>query len=208
MVGFGKVGKTILPQVIDIVKKKTIWIVDHNPEVLNQKESLPGIRVLADGPQFLTRYQTWIGDDDWIIPALPVHLAWKWLALNLRPHKPKAVAPSTALGSGLPYSQSLEDGLLLSYADFVCPDHCPAPRHRCFKTKQKRAVPLWEYLATSPCPKGILKVIESQQMAPGLGGYPFGELRRVLRQALEAGPPFYLATACRCHGVVNGLTWS
>ncbi len=207
LVGFGKVGKTLLPQVVRLWGKNRIWIIDHNQETLNRKEALAGIRVLGDGPQFLTRYQAWIRDEDWIIPSLPVHLAWKWLELNLGPHKPKAVAPPPTLGSLLPYSQALGKGLLLSYADFVCPDHCPAPLDHCFKTKKRRSLPLWNYLATRSCPEGTLEVIESRQMAPGMGGYPFGELRRVLKRALEAGPPFYVATACRCHGVVNGLTW-
>jgi hypothetical protein len=207
MVGFGKVGKALLPRVIRQWDQSRIWIIDHNPESLNSQEALAGIRVLGDGPQFLTQNRQWIRDDDWIIPALPVHLAWKWLALNLKSHKPKAAAPPLNWGSLLPYSQTLEDGLLLSFADFVCPDHCPAPLHHCFKTKQKRSQPLWKYLATRPCSKGTLEVIESRQMAPGMGGYPFGELRRVLKRALETGPPFYVATACRCHGVINGLTW-
>jgi len=207
IIGFGKVGKTALPQVIRLWGKSRVWIIDHNPEALNQKETLSGIRVLADGPQFLTQYQEWIGNQDWIIPALPIHLAWKWLEFNMRHQRPKSVSPGSSLGSGLPYSQALGDGLLLSYADFICPDHCPAPLDHCFKTKERRSVPLWKHLAIGTGSHRRLEVIESRQMAPGMGGYPFSELRRVLNQAHEAGPPFFVATACRCHGVINGLTW-
>jgi hypothetical protein len=208
IVGFGKFGKKALPQVRRLWGKARIWIIDQSPEAFGSEGATPGIRVLADGPQFLTRYQEWIGDEDWIIPSLPIHLAWKWLDLNLKtPLKHKAVIPPAQLGSELPYSQFLGKGLFVSYATFVCPEHCPSPPRICFKTKEKRPVPLWRFLADQRCPKGILEVIESRQLAPGVGGFPFKELRRLLTLAQTAQPPFFVATACRCHGVIHGLTW-
>ena len=84
IVGFGKFGKKALDRVTSLWGKARVWIIDQSPEALGSKKNLPGIRVLADGPQFLTKYQDWIKDEDWVIPALPVHLAWKWLDLNLK----------------------------------------------------------------------------------------------------------------------------
>ncbi len=147
IIGFGKFGKLALAKGIHLWKKARIWIVDSKPEPFIQLEPVPfsGIRVLADGPQFLTRFQDWIGDEDWIIPALPIHLAWKWLALNIKPSKDlRALVPPQSLGLGLPFHQVSDQGLYLSYADFMCPDNCPAPKHHCFKTHKKRAVPLLE----------------------------------------------------------------
>jgi hypothetical protein len=208
IVGFGKFGKKALAQVIHLQGKARVWIIDSSPEALSQAERFPGIRVLADGPKFLTQYQEWIGNEDWIIPALPLHLAWKWLDLNLKTQPVhKAVSPPNSLGLGLPYSQFVGKGLFLSYATFLCPENCPAPIHKCFKTKESRAVPLWKFIANQGCSNGTLEVIESQQIAPGVGGYRFRELKKLKSLVLKKPPPFFVATACRCHGVIHGLTW-
>lgn len=189
-------------------RKPRVWIIDHSPQALDQKESFPGIRVLADGPQFLTKYQDWIKDEDWIIPALPIHLAWKWLDLNLSATlRTEVVSPPRELGSGLSYCEFLGKGLFVSYASFVCPENCPSPVGRCFKTKEKRALSLWEFLMDRRGHYGTLEVIESRQLGPGVGGFPFKELRRIKTEALRGHPPFFVATACRCHGVIHGLTW-
>ncbi len=211
IVGFGKFGRLALTQGRRRWGKARVWIIDSRPEalVLQEPELPSGIRVLADGPQFLARFQKWIEDDDWIIPALPIHLAREWLGLNLITRKAcRPVLPPENFGSGLPFRQPGHQGLYLSYADFLCPDKCPAPAHHCYKTKKKRDVPLWKFIADQQGLKGSLGVIESRQMAPGVGGYAFKELRKVRDLALKAEPPFFVATACRCHGVIHGLTWA
>jgi hypothetical protein len=208
IVGYGKVGREILPRVKRNWRRDRIWIIDHDPAALTRESTLHGLVVLADGPQFLNRYQKWIRDEDWIIPALPIHLAWHWLTLNLRAsYKLRSIRPEYLLGMQFPYKNVSGSTLLVSYADFVCPDGCPAPIGRCFKTRLKRPLPLWKFLETQNPSRGSHYVIESRQMAPGMGGYPFGELRKALTQGLKSGPPFFIATACRCHGVINGLTW-
>jgi hypothetical protein len=209
IVGFGKFGRLALTQGTRQWGKARVWIIDSRPEALLIQESGPpaGIRVLADGPQFLTLFQKWIGDEDWIVPALPIHLAWKWLELNLKtPKGCLPVLPPESIGSGLPFHQTGNQGLYLSYADSLCPEKCPAPAHHCYKTKKKREVPLWKFIADHQGLKGSQGVIESRQMAPGVGGYAFRELRKVLDLARKADPPFFVATACRCHGVIHGLT--
>lgn len=210
VVGFGKFGRLALTQGASRWGKARVWIIDIRPEALTRQESgfHSGIRVLADGPQFLTRFQKWIGDDDWIIPALPIHLAWEWLGLNLKIREACCpVLPPENLGSGLPFHQAVNQGLYLSYADFLCPEKCPSPPRYCYKTKKKRDLPLWKFIADQQSLKGSLGVIESRQIAPGVGGYPFSELRKVRDLARKAEPPFFVATACRCHGVIHGVTW-
>jgi hypothetical protein len=210
IVGFGKFGKKALTQWVRRREQAQVWIIDSRPEALTALGTgpLPGIRILADGPQFLSDYQQWIKDEDWVIPALPVHLAWKWLDLNIETRRRyRTVLPPRSLGFGLPFSRTDRKGLYLSYADFLCPDNCPAPIRSCFITKEKRAVPLWKFISNQRCPKGTLEVIESRQLGPGVGGYAFKELRRIRDLAKTARPPFFVATACRCHGVIHGLTW-
>ena len=208
IIGFGQVGREIMP----LVKKRwpgdKTWIVDHDPKALTMENGSYGISVLEDGPRFLARNQAWIRDEDWIIPALPIHLAWHWLYLNLKASfKTRSLRPDHLLDLKLPFKKKFGPALLVSYADFICPNHCPAPLGRCFKTREERPSPLWRFLETCLSPKGNLHVIESRQMAPGMGGYPFGELKKALHRAWQSGPPFFLATACRCHGIINGLTW-
>jgi hypothetical protein len=210
IIGFGKFGKLALTLGPRLWGNARVWIIDSRPEPLIEQEPRlsAGIKVLADGAKFLSQFQEWIEDEDWIIPTLPVHLAWNWLGLNINlPKGHRTVIPPKSLGIGLPFHQVTEKSLLLSYADFLCPENCPAPRHSCFKTKEKRAVPLWKFIADQRCPKGTLEVIESRQIAPGVGGYAFKELRKIRDLARKAQPPFFVATACRCHGVINGVTW-
>jgi hypothetical protein len=210
IIGFGKFGKLALTQGVRRWGKARVWIIDSRPDALIKPEYGPssGIRVLADGPYFLTRFQKWIGNEDWIIPALPIHLAWKWLGINLKTLKGcRTVLPPKNLGVHLPFHRFDAQGLFLSYADFLCPEKCPSPLDHCFKTKEKRAVPLWRLIAYQQGLIGTLGVIESRQIAPGVGGYTFKELRRIRDLALKAPPPFFVATACRCHGVVHGVTW-
>jgi hypothetical protein len=210
IVGFGKFGKLALTQGVRRWGKARIWIIDSRPEALVNLEITPNsrIRILADGPHFLTQFQQWIGDEDWIIPALPIHLAWKWLGLNVKiPKGHRTVLPPQGFGVGLPFHQESTQGFFLSYANFLCPEKCPSPRYHCYKTKEKRTVPLWKFIADQPGLKGTLGVIESRQIAPGVGGYAFKELRRIRGLARNAEPPFFVATACRCHGVIHGLTW-
>ncbi|MEW6188342.1 MAG: hypothetical protein AB1585_21700 [Thermodesulfobacteriota bacterium] len=210
IVGYGKFGKSALSRIRHRWTKAEVWLIDSRPESLvegvNKRGSL--IRVVSDGPRFLFENNTAINDTDWVIPALPRHLAFEWLRLNMQTKTaPGILTPPATLGEGLPFRKIFGRNLYLSYADFVCPDNCPAPPHYCFKTKKVRPIPLWEGLRAHQGLKGTLAVLESRQLAPGLGGFPFKDLRSILEMARKTGPPFYLATACRCHGVVNGLTW-
>jgi hypothetical protein len=208
IVGFGKFGKMALPRVMRLWPRARIWIVDSNPKALLEEGSHPGIRVLHDGPEFLFRYQEAIKNTDWIIPSLPIHLAWKWLVLNFPgPKKVKPISPPQVLGSDLPFALKMGKGLYLSRASFTCPDNCPSPLRFCFLTKEKRVRPLWQHLTQKKLRQGSLKIIESRQLAPGVGGYPFKELKRIKEEVLRARPPFFIGTSCRCHGVVHGLTW-
>jgi hypothetical protein len=209
IVGGGKFGNKALEQIRLRWKTAQIWLVDSRPELLgenkNRRTSL--IRVIGDGPRFLSDYKSEMRDDDWIIPAVPCHLAFEWLRLNLKTKAAiQSLTPPGTLGRGLPFRKRIGKNLYLSDADFVCPDNCPAPVRYCFKTKKRRPAPLWKRLATHQGLKGTLLVLESRQLAPGLGGFPYKDLRKLLQKALETSSPFYVATACRCHGVVSGLT--
>ena len=142
---------------------------------------------------------------DWLIPMVPVHLAWAWLLAGpLRGWEPvavpgilEAVAPVAFRGP--------EGQVYLSRAAHLCPDDCSEPDSVCPVNGESREVPLFAALAALELPGWTLRVMASRQLAPGVGGYPPGELLALARELQGLGGQVLIATACRCHGVVHGL---
>jgi hypothetical protein len=208
IVGFGKFGQLALPKISQRWPEARIWIIDPAPEHLTQCGKFSAIRVLDKGEDFLWEHQDHLAPEDWIIPAVPLHLAGDWakrvLSRNLAV---RTIKPPKSLGRGLPFNLYLQKDFYISLADFVCPEHCPSPPGFCSKTRDPRPHRLREILVTQPLSRGTLEIIESHQLAPGLGGFTFGELKRTGEILLRTDPPLFLATACPCHGVISGFTW-
>jgi hypothetical protein len=51
-------------------------------------------------------------------------------------------------------------------------------------------------------------VVRSHQLAPGVGGYQLSVLWRLLEEARSTEKDILVATACRCHGVINALRFN
>ena len=155
------------------------WIIDCDPAPLLLDVPHGETRVLGEATSFFSRFGEAFRDRDWIIPAVPVHLAFDWLRGELSKEKKiKILQPPKSLGENLPYSQPFRKGLYLSQASFQCPDNCPAPLSHCFVTKEKRPFPLWKLLSQGEVERGEMAVIESRQLAPGVGGYTFQALKK------------------------------
>jgi hypothetical protein len=105
-----------------------------------------------------------------------------------------------------PVAQRGKEGeLYLSRAAHRCPDDCPSPEDFCPVTGESRSPALYELLAALALPGVTVIVIPSRQLAPGVGGFPPGDLFEAARR-LAAGQDLALvATACRCHGVAHML---
>jgi hypothetical protein len=208
IVGFGKFGQLALPKIRKKWPEARIWIIDPAPENLIQGQKIPAIRVLDKGEDFIWSVRDHLEDTDWIIPAVPFHLAGDWLrrllARNLRV---RPIKPPKELGRGLPLALYLKKDCYLSLADFVCPENCPSPQGVCYQTRKSRPQRLSEILASRRLARGTLEILESHQLAPGLGGFTFGQMKRIEGKLLRIDPPLFLATACTCHGVVSGFTW-
>jgi hypothetical protein len=208
VIGFGKFGQLALPKITRKWPEARIWIVDPTPEHLTQRGKFSAIRVLDKGEDFLWEHQDHLEPEDWIIPAVPFHLVGDWVKRVLsRRGVVRKIKPPGNLGKGLPFTLYRNKDLYVSLADFVCPENCPAPRGFCFKTREPRSLRLPEILSRQPLSRGTLEVIESHQLAPGLGGLTFGELKRTGEMLLRIDPPLFIATACSCHGVISGFTW-
>ncbi|MBW1981928.1 MAG: potassium transporter [Deltaproteobacteria bacterium] len=144
---------------------------------------------------------------DWLVPAVPLHVAFQWLCRRLSRRGSVSQLPVPAiLDSRLPNPHRGSDGTLYtSFATFICPDDCEEPDGRCTFTGKPRKADLYRVLSEMAVPGYLTVVIRSQQLAPGVGGYQPAALQELLRQAEQSERQIIVATACRCHGVVNAL---
>lgn len=159
----------------------------------------------ADGVAFLEQHLHDGNEPDWIIPALPVHLAAEWCLLRLGGPFCRIPLPSE-MEHQLPNPVRGDGGdIYVSHATFRCPDDCAEPRNICTVTREPRKQNMFEVLEDIRMPRFQSWVIRSHQLGPGIGGYRPGQLFELLDQVKNAENSLLVSTACRCHGVVTGL---
>ncbi|CAB5144632.1 hypothetical protein D3OALGB2SA_4433 [Olavius algarvensis associated proteobacterium Delta 3] len=207
IIGYGKFGRLALDRLQQKFPSATFTVVDKQAETLSQIRDT-SVRLLEmDGLAGLTIELPAMSPDDWIIPAIPIHVAYGWLGKSLRNacHL-KALDIPDEIFEKLPNScRGAKKAVYTSIADFICPDDCPEPEALCTYTGQPRPVVLNEALAKLKHPEFRSIVIPSSQLAPGVGGYRVSELETVLTEVTENPGPFLLATACKCHGVIHAF---
>ncbi|MFW6081742.1 MAG: potassium transporter, partial [Desulfosalsimonas sp.] len=77
IIGCGRFGKIALERLNAQKGEKTFVIVDKVRDV--DSESHQNVKIINDdGILFLKKYLTPQNSPDWIIPALPLHLAAQW----------------------------------------------------------------------------------------------------------------------------------
>lgn len=144
----------------------------------------------------------------WIVPAIPIHLAYAWIGARLRherdfqPHPiPQGLVPllpNPCFGT--------EGQVYLSNADFRCPDDCSEPTVHCLCTGKPRPQIMHTFLANLVYGDYTSFVLRSVQLAPGVGGYQaktlYGGLDRLRRQTGR----FLFSTACKCHAVMHAYS--
>ncbi|OGR16750.1 MAG: hypothetical protein A3K53_10700 [Deltaproteobacteria bacterium RIFOXYB2_FULL_66_7] len=137
---------------------------------------------------------------------VPIHVALHWLLAGPLAGSPwqRAAAPE-ALAELFPGSRRGPHGeLYLSRARHRCPDDCAEPEE-CPVTGESRGLPLHQELAGLNLAGYEIRVIASRQLAPGVGGYSPRRLLDLARDMEMLKGNVLIATACRCHGVVDGL---
>ena len=208
IIGGGKFGRRAAQALRKIDSANRITIVEKKKAVCEQL-SREGFEVVCmDGIQYLERHLTENHFPDWIVPAIPLHLAFEWIRAKMSAtFIVKSVRIPNGIVNDLPNPIQVKTGqLFLSIADFKCPASCSEPDDICTHTGKPRPMILHEFLK-SVRSKGFKSiVIQSHQLAPGAGGYTPAALFDALRAVARAQGSVILSTACSCHGVMNAFS--
>jgi hypothetical protein len=188
--------------------KNRVTIVDADPQRCETASGEGLEAVNADGIACLADSLKEPDPPDWIIPAIPRHVAFEWLRTTLPAGIGFDILPvPEQVRVQLPNPQEGAAGqLYMSYADFICPADCPEPADFCTYTGKARAGILYRILARIQVADFTSVVVRSRQLAPGLGGYQPGDLVRMRTAAVSANSPILLSTACKCHGVMQAVS--
>ena len=207
VLGAGHFGQRAV-KVLGLGGQRALWVVDRDMDSLSKLRGSNIELIHDDAVDYLIRNKGGLPEGTEIVPAVPFHFAWEFAkrVLKERGYQVEPIPIPPEVKYSLPHVWEAADGsLLISYADFRCPDDCPEPPY-CTVTGEKRKNPLYKLLSDLDVKGFRLYIVRSHQMAAGVGGYTLGDLLR-LRSVLEAGGPakWLLGTACKCHGVLSGL---
>ena len=202
VVGGGRYGRLALER----LSSKVAVVVEPEPGPDLDNLSIPVWR--ADGLE-ATRLML---DSDcppsYIIPTLPRHLLAGWLRLALCDMQPAGQEITAEHLSGLDALTHFASGkVYVSLADFTCPDDCPEPAAFCTVTQKPRGPALYERLRGLNLPGMQKGVIQSFQLAPGIGGLKSSDMLDLKRKITQNPADWFIATACRCHGVAEIISF-
>jgi len=207
ILGGGKFGRLALARLAGQDSAAKFIIVDRDPgPPVAVGDGLDSQQVQAEAIAFLVQHLKSGGRWDWIIPMVPLHVAYHWLLKGpLAGSDWQPAGLPAALVHLVPNVQRGPDGeLYLSRANHLCPDDCAEP-DICPVTGESRDLSLHEELASLHLPGYQVKVIRSRQLAPGVGGYSPERLLDLARDLNALTGTVLIATACGCHGVIHGL---
>ena len=205
IIGGGKFGRRAAESLGKKHSLNNLAIVEKDKSVCRQLGRLGFEAVCTDGIRYLVRNLTGSHDPDWIVPAIPLHVAFEWIRLKLsKTRSLQKIAIPNALVTALPHPIKAGTGhLFISIADFKCPENCPEPADICTYTGKPRLMILHEFLRSIQRKDIKTVVIRSHQLAPGVGGYTPRALFAALDEIETAQRPVSLSTACSCHGVMD-----
>jgi hypothetical protein len=206
IIGCGHFGSRAAEKLFQKDPHSEIIVVDKSKGALQKVSRLPIQTVACDGIFYLSQFLSEDRKVNYIIPAVPFHLAFEFILSQLKSLRAKRrkIPPL----SGLPNPVSGKTGdLYTSLANFLCSENCPEPAQYCTVTKKKRPNPLYRVLNEL---EGAFesRVIRSQQLGPGIGGFQPEALLDLLEYIKERRNPdrlILISTASRCHGVTSAL---
>jgi hypothetical protein len=209
ILGAGKFGRLALERVQEQDPEARFLVIDHRAPALAEARSLSvqGAEMLeADVIAYLAKHLEPGFPWDWLIPVIPVHVAYAWLLAGpLSGGGWEAAEVPQSLDNLAALAIRGQHGeLYLSRARHRCPDDCAEPLV-CPVTGEERTQPLYEKITEASRPDLPILVVASRQLAPGIGGYSPRRLLELAETVSGMTGPLLVATACRCHGVVHGL---
>ena len=206
IIGLGQFGYIAFQRLSDTGKDMHFTLVDPVEENLLKCAGPTTTLEISDGVKFLERHLKTGRKPDWIIPALPVHLAAEWLLLHLGPTRLRRIPLPSELDRQVPNPiRGSEGNLSVSHADFKCPADCDEPQDICSITRKMRYQNMYDFLLNlSIKPLNSLN-IRSYQLGPGIGGYRAEQLFEMKTTIEQTTGPVLLSTACCCHGVITAL---
>jgi hypothetical protein len=208
ILGAGKFGRLALRRLAERDREARFLVIDRRGSALAEART-PKVAsaemLVGEAISYLAAHLGPQPPWDWLIPMVPVHVAYNWLLSD--PLAGKGWGPSEVPrdleGLAALATRGAAGELYLSQARHLCPDDCDEPQV-CPVTGEERQ-PLFRQLAAASRPGLPILVVASQQLAPGVGGYAPLRLVELAQTAAEASGSLLVATACRCHGVVHGL---
>jgi hypothetical protein len=207
IIGAGQFGEKAAVRLRLKYPEAAITVVDQDRSALNRVEEVATTTVVGDGAAYLAEHLTASEKPDWIVAAVPVHLAFEWLCKRLAPaYRIEKMEVPEILTQKLGCVVKGEGGrVYTSLADFICPNNCPEPADLCFVTGKPRPIDLYRELSTVDPLQMTPVIVRSSQLSPGVGGYRPADLFDVLRKVEACQGPVLLGTACRCHSVLDAF---
>ncbi|MCP3872634.1 MAG: potassium transporter [Desulfobacteraceae bacterium] len=206
IIGAGRFGLKALDQLSRQHKDWQFVLVDKKLEALEKlKEANISIEQ-TDGARFLLDHLKPGTNVSWIIPSLPLHLAWEWCRMKMGTDRIEQIQVSSKIDSFLPHPiHGTNKDIYVSNADFICPSNCNEPEEFCTVTKGPRKKDMFRRLKELQFKDYTSIVLRSKQIGAGIGGYTPDSLFSFLEKVAAHTGLLLLCTACRCHGVITGV---
>lgn len=204
VVGAGRFGQRALAVLRDRYPRCDILVIDRKLQPLVSIRQEGGVGIQGDAVSLLDailRQST----APWIVPAVPLHLAFEWVRWRLSWTRDVRRIP---VPTPLPLPNAMvgpSGDLYSSFATFRCPDDCLEPPGTCTVTGESRPLPLFQVMALLDVPGYRTLGLRSHQLGPGVGGYRGSSLGALYEALRPQRGNFLLYTACRCHGVLSAL---
>jgi hypothetical protein len=210
ILGAGKFGRLALSRLAAEDPAGDFVVVDRDAAALaaTAGPNSPKVqRVEADVIAYLGGHLRPGAPWDWLIPMVPVHVAFGWLRTGPLAGPAWEVLPvPDGMAASLPVvGRGRQGELFLSRAAHICPDDCSEAELVCPVSGESRETPLYKELQALRAPGFEILVVASRQLAPGVGGYPPRRLAALLQDLPERADKIIVATACRCHGVAHAV---
>ena len=208
ILGAGHFGSLATKRILQRKKRCNLLVVDHHEDSLDDLKDEPLKIIRQDAVDFLSSHNG--TGNEWIIPAIPEHVAFSWLCQQLtKEGTVRSIAVPAVLDQQIPNPMRGKGGVLYtSFATFRCPEECDEPEEMCSVTRERREANLYELIQQIEVRGYKSLVVRSHQLAPGVGGYQLSTLWWLLDEVRASEKRILVATACRCHGVINALRFN